>query len=188
MIVIEPPHTRSSSRSHALRKRELNRFLARAIQSIGLEGEVSVLLTSDAQIRQLNREYRRKDKATDVLSFPAADFENNVSDARKIAGDLAVSLETAARQAAGLGHPLEVEVKILLLHGLLHLAGFDHEKDSGQMARRESRLRKELELPAGLIQRSRGPAKPSSAASSIRVSAIRSVKKTQPARTGRRTS
>jgi probable rRNA maturation factor len=70
---------------------------------------------------------------------------------------LAISLETAARQAEECGHTLETEVKVLLLHGLLHLAGYDHEADSGEMARRESRLRKKLELPLGLIEREGEP-------------------------------
>lgn len=155
MIVIEPPQPRGTPRRDAVRKRELHAFLARAIQSVGLSGSVSVLLTGDAQIRQLNRDYRGKDVPTDVLSFPAADLEGSDRRRTRLAGDLAVSLQTAARQAQAFGHPLESEVKILLLHGLLHLAGFDHETDSGQMARRESRLRKELALPSGLIQRSR---------------------------------
>ena len=102
-------------------------------------------------IRDLNRRFRRKNKATDVLSFPAAEAFGK---AAQIAGDLAISLETAARQAEAFGHPLETEVKVLILHGILHLAGMDHEADTGEMARRESALRKRFELPAGLIQRS----------------------------------
>jgi probable rRNA maturation factor len=155
MIVIEPPQPRGTPRRDAVRKRELHAFLARAIESVGLSGTVSVLLTGDAQIRQLNRDFRGKDLPTDVLSFPAAGLEGRDGRRTRLAGDLAVSLQMAARQAQAFGHPLESEVKILLLHGLLHLAGFDHETDSGQMARRESRLRKEFALPSGLIQRSR---------------------------------
>ncbi len=160
MIVTEPAQPPGTSRRAAIGKRELNRFLVRAIQAVGLQGTVSVLLTGDAQIRELNRQYRRKDKATDVLSFPAADLGTEAPTTRqpRLAGDLAISLETAARQADAFGHSLQLEVKILLLHGLLHLAGFDHEVDSGQMARRETRLRKQLELPSGLIQRSSNPA------------------------------
>ena len=74
-------------------------------------------------------------------------------------GDLAISLETAAIQAADHGHTLQMEVKVLILHGLLHLAGYDHERDRGQMRRRESLLRKQFALPAGLVERSQ-PAKP----------------------------
>ncbi len=112
-----------------------------------LEGEVDVLLTSDAEIKRLNKAFRGKNKATDVLSFPAPE------EAKGVAGDLAVSLDTAARQAAEYGLSLRDEVRILLLHGLLHLAGEDHEADAGEMAARERELRKQLKLPAGLIER-----------------------------------
>ncbi|HXB62551.1 MAG TPA: rRNA maturation RNase YbeY, partial [Acidobacteriaceae bacterium] len=71
------------------------------------------------------------------------------------AGDIAISLETAARQAAEFGHSLQSEVKILLLHGLLHLNGMDHETDAGEMAAKELKLRARLKLPAGLIARSK---------------------------------
>ena len=148
MIVIEPDaHVPRS----ALPKRELSRFLAQACERAGVAGEVTVLLTTDERMRELNRTFRRKDKPTDVLSFPPAPaaFAGDSS-----GGDLAISLETALRQSQSLGHSLLVEVKILLLHGLLHLSGMDHEQDTGQMARREARLRREFELPAGLIQRS----------------------------------
>ncbi len=151
MIVLEPATSKIPSGGAALRRRELSRFLSCAIQAIGLSGEVSILLAGDERIRALNREFRGKDQPTDVLSFPAAPpFA-----AAGQAGDLAISLEAASRQAAEHGHPLQTEVKLLMLHGLLHLAGFDHESDAGQMARREAQLRKQLALPVGLIQRVR---------------------------------
>ncbi|HLH34407.1 MAG TPA: rRNA maturation RNase YbeY [Alloacidobacterium sp.] len=153
MILIDPDAANSSGlKKHkaALKMRELRGFLTRAKSAVGLHGEVSILLASDATIRTLNRDYRKKDKATDVLSFPVDTFH---VDAPKQAGDLAISLDTAQRQAEEHGHSLQVEVKILMLHGLLHLAGYDHETDKGQMARREIALRKEFDLPAGLIQR-----------------------------------
>ncbi len=150
MIVLEPATSKIPLGGAAgLRRRELSRFLACAAQAIGLGGEVSVLLAGDERIRVLNRDFRGKDHSTDVLSFPAAP----TFAAAGQAGDLAISLEAASRQAAKYGHPLETEVKLLMLHGLLHLAGFDHESDAGQMARREARLRKQLALPLGLIQR-----------------------------------
>lgn len=155
MIAIEHAPSKQLSLGSAIRKRELSQFMARAARTIGIQGEVSVLLTDDARMRELNREFRNKNKATDVLSFPVAPhFAGSAA-----AGDLAISLETAARQAADRGHALLVEVKILLLHGLLHLAGYDHESDSGQMARREALLRRELNLPLGLIERAK-PEKP----------------------------
>jgi probable rRNA maturation factor len=113
-----------------------------------MSGDVDVLLAGDRTLRTLNRQFRGKDKATDVLSFPAAE---NMPGNR--AGDLAISLETAARQAAEHGHSLRDEVRVLMLHGLLHLAGFDHETDKGEMAKREAVLRAKLKLPVGLIER-----------------------------------
>lgn len=146
MITIEPPSTRSSSIAPA--KAGLTRFLRRAQKAVGLEGEVDVLLTSDMEIKRLNRTFRRKNKATDVLSFPAP--EELVGEH---AGDLAISLDTAAQQAETFGHSLVEEIRILLLHGVLHLSGMDHEVDSGEMAEREAQLREELKLPATLIER-----------------------------------
>ena len=124
-------------------------FLGEAQRAVRLRGQVSVLLTTDRKIRQLNRDFRRKDQTTDVLSFPAPEAV-----ARDVAGDLAISVPTALRQAREQGHSLAVEIKILVLHGLLHLAGYDHERDSGEMARRERLLRGRLGLPPGLIERS----------------------------------
>jgi len=128
----------------------LARFLNKARAAVGLAGSVDVLLTSDAVLKRLNQTFRGKNKATDVLSFPAAE------EAEGLAGDLAVSLDRAAVQAAEHGHSLRDEVRILLLHGLLHLAGEDHETDDGQMAAREAGLRRELKLPVGLIERAGG--------------------------------
>jgi probable rRNA maturation factor len=144
MIVYEPRVERMLP-AKRLRRRELVRFLRLAMDAIGLEGEVSVMLADDAEIRTLNRQYRHKDKATDVLSFPAA--------VEGTAGDLAISVETAQKQAEERGHALEMEIKVLLLHGLLHLAGYDHETDDGAMRRKEMRLRRELGLSEGLIER-----------------------------------
>jgi probable rRNA maturation factor len=152
MITIEPPR---STAAHAdgwtawgLSRSGLSRFANKAQAAVGLEGEVDILLAGDATLRRLNREFRAKDKPTDVLSFPAAaEFANGH------AGDLAISLQTAQRQADEHGHSLRDEVRVLLLHGLLHLAGMDHETDKGQMARREAELRAQLKLPVGLIGR-----------------------------------
>jgi probable rRNA maturation factor len=145
MITIEPP---SSSAIPALSKSGLTRFLNRARSAVGLEGNVDVLLADDLTLRRLNRTFRGKNKATDVLSFPTPP-----EIAQTHAGDLAISLDTAARQAAVYNHSLRDEVRILLLHGLLHLSGLDHETDRGEMARRETELRKQLGLPVSLIER-----------------------------------
>jgi probable rRNA maturation factor len=151
MIVIEAARAKTLPAASVLGKRDLNRFLACAIKALGLTGEFSVLLTGDERLRALNLQFRGKDKATDVLSFPALEQAANGSQG----GDLAISLETASVQAAAFGHTLQMEVKILILHGLLHLAGYDHERDQGQMRRRENRLRKQFALPAGLVERSK---------------------------------
>jgi probable rRNA maturation factor len=127
--------------------RTLSRFLSEAQEAVRLHGQVTVLLTSDVAIRRLNRQFRGKNTATDVLSFPALEMVEG------IAGDLAISVETARRQAREQGHSLGIEIKVLMLHGLLHLAGYDHESDHGEMARRERLLRGRLGLPQGLIER-----------------------------------
>jgi probable rRNA maturation factor len=108
-------------------------------------GHVTLAIVSDATMRRLNRTYRNKDYATDVLSFPAEDDG--------VLGDVAIASGVAARQARRLGHSLATELRVLALHGLLHLVGFDHETDQGEMARVEERLRRKAGLPAGLIGR-----------------------------------
>lgn len=121
----------------------LQRFARRAQTMARVKGEVAVLITSRRKVQALNRRFRNKDKATDVLSFPSHQ-----------GGDIAICFEIARQNAARLGHSVTDEIKILVLHGMLHLAGHDHETDSGQMARAEARLRTRLNLPASLIQRS----------------------------------
>jgi probable rRNA maturation factor len=123
----------------------LSRFANRAQRVIALRGDVNICITSNREMQALNRRFRGKNKATDVLSFP--------SQVTGIAGDIAISLEIAASNAADLGHDLATEVKILILHGMLHLAGFDHEIDDGEMQAREAELRQKLKLPVGLIER-----------------------------------
>jgi probable rRNA maturation factor len=148
MITIEPPSRLSNLEVATLSRSGLTRFLNRARVAVDLDGEVDVLLTSDAALRKLNRDFRGKDKPTDVLSFPSPQ-----EIAAEHAGDLAISLQTAARQALSFGHSLRDEVRILMLHGLLHLSGMDHEIDRGAMAAREAELRRELRLPTTLIER-----------------------------------
>lgn len=110
-------------------------------------GSVTIALVSDARIRALNRAFRRKDQVTDVLSFP--------SDTPGFLGDVAIARGAAARQARSLGHSAATELRILALHGILHLLGYDHERDRGEMRRLEARLRRKGGLPAGLIERAR---------------------------------
>ena len=131
----------------------LDRFVSRARKAAGLRGQVNVLVTSSAAMRSLNRQFRSQHKATDVLSFPS---EPSVSESRKRrrpAGDVAISAEIALENAGRLGHSVAEEIKILVLHGILHLAGLDHERDNGEMARKEATLRRTLGLPAALIER-----------------------------------
>jgi len=141
----DPDHPGSNSQSTTSR---LQRFLRAAQRALGISGEVNVLVTSNAKMRRLNREFRGKDRPTDVLSFPAAQNGN-----AKLAGDIAISKEIARTNSKALGHSLETELKVLLLHGLLHLAGHDHETDRGEMAALEQKLRARLRLPTALIER-----------------------------------
>jgi probable rRNA maturation factor len=149
--------------------RALGRFAARAQRAAGVRGEVDVLITSNAELRRLNRRFRGKDTATDVLSFSLDDethhggTETRRNSSSKPSallclrgfptGNIAISAEVAAGNARRLGHSAVDELKILILHGLLHLAGYDHELDGGQMARAEARLRRAFGLPAALIER-----------------------------------
>ena len=151
MITIE---STTANLEESLSRSGLTSFLNRARVAVGLSGEVEVLLADDSTLRRLNKSFRGKNKPTDVLSFPAPP---PMKGQPAHAGDLAISLETAARQADSYGHPLRDEVRILLLHGLLHLSGLDHETDNGEMAARESNLRRQLRLPNTLIERVEKP-------------------------------
>ena len=103
-------------------------------------------ITGDAELHRLNQNYLGHDYATDVLSFPAGQDD--------FVGDLAISRQRAGAQAREFGHDIHQEIEILMLHGVLHLTGLDHENDDGRMRRVETRWRKEFGLPTGLIERS----------------------------------
>jgi probable rRNA maturation factor len=137
-----------------VRERALALFAGKAQRAVGLGGQVVIVITTSAELRDLNRKYRHKDEPTDVLSFESHSGQG------KITGDIAISAEIAAANAAELGHSTETEIKILILHGLLHLAGYDHEIDGGKMQGRETALRQQLKLPAGLIERAHANATP----------------------------
>lgn len=112
-------------------------FAARVLDAIGKsESSATIAFVSDRRIRELNRQFRGVDKATDVLSFPAGEKFN--------LGDVAVSVDTAAMQAKENGLTLDSEIAQLILHGLLHLCGYDHETDNGEMNRLELKLRRRL--------------------------------------------
>jgi probable rRNA maturation factor len=150
------------NRQRAVRvaRRPLELFLARVRKELGLgEADVTVCLVSDAEIARMNETFRKRKGPTDVLSFPAAERRGPVSlrRARKRAsqhgprrgqflGDIAISPSTARRNAKQLGRTLPSELQILILHGVLHLLGYDHETDRGEMDRVERRLRRRLGL------------------------------------------
>jgi probable rRNA maturation factor len=126
--------------------RKLEKFAAALRDRVTKGRAFHCLITGDAELQRLNRDFLAKDYATDVLSFPSADPGAGL-------GDLAISLGRARAQAREWNHSLETEVQILMLHGVLHLLGMDHESDSGQMRRAETRWRKAFGLPTGLIER-----------------------------------
>ena len=114
-------------------------FATKALTAIGNTGSsATIAFVSDKRIRELNRQFRGIDKATDVLSFPT-DGPDELS-----LGDIAVSVDTAAKQAKENGLSFDDEIAQLILHGLLHLSGYDHETDNGEMNRLEMRLRRKL--------------------------------------------
>ena len=115
----------------------LRRVLGGAASALRVEGEMSLVLAGDRLLRRLNRTYRGKDRPTDVLSFPGGGGEAGL-------GDVVISVETAERNAGGLGRTVGQELDVLALHGFLHVLGYDHETDDGTMERLERRLRKRL--------------------------------------------
>ncbi|HEY5906943.1 MAG TPA: rRNA maturation RNase YbeY [Vicinamibacteria bacterium] len=114
----------------------LGRVLRGAATALRVTGEVALVFTGDRAMRKLNGRYRGKDEPTDVLSFPGSRQTG--------LGDIVISVETAARNARGLGRTLPQELDVLALHGFLHVLGYDHETDDGTMHRLERRLRKRL--------------------------------------------
>ena len=128
----------------ALRVSGLASWLA-SVAPARVRGAMTVAIVSYARVRALNRQYRKKDGATDVLSFPSGE--------RGYLGDVVIASGVAARQAREAGHPMSSELRVLALHGLLHLLGNDHERDDGRMARLERRLRKRGGLREGVIER-----------------------------------
>ncbi len=128
--------------SRRVRRRPLRGFWSEVARRLARDDSATCLITTDSELRSLNRRFRQKDYATDVLSFPGSPT-----------GEIAISLDRARRQASEYGHSLDEELRILMLHGVLHLAGMDHETDSGEMARAEARWRRKFNLPSGLIER-----------------------------------
>lgn len=137
--------------SRRVPRKAMSEFLAELRKRIARGRSMVCLITNDRELRSLNRRFRGKNSATDVLSFPSAavSTEDGI-------GEIAISIDRAAAQAAEHGHSLANELRVLMLHGALHLAGFDHETDLGEMSRAESRWRKRFGLPDGLIERANG--------------------------------
>ena len=132
-----------------MRSGDLARWLARVAPGHA-GGRVSIALVSDARMRTLNRTYRRQDHVTDVLSFPAAP---RIPNPDSFLGDIVIATGVAKRQARSAGHSATAEFRTLALHGLLHLLGYDHERDNGEMRSVERRLRQKGGLRGGLIER-----------------------------------
>jgi probable rRNA maturation factor len=132
--------------SGATRAPGLSRWLA-SVAPARARGAITVAIVRDGRVQQLNRRYRRRNVPTDVLSFP--------SDEPGYLGDVVIAAGVARRQAKTAGHSLQHELRILALHGLLHLLGYDHQRDGGRMARVEARLRRRGGLREGLIERYR---------------------------------
>ncbi len=154
----------ADERGRAVQRRALANWLAR-VAPASARGVVSVALVSDRRMHALNRQYRRKDCVTDVLSFPAFSPQPSAlsrfrpqppATSHRLLGDLVIASGLAQRQARDAGHSLLTELKVLALHGLLHLLGYDHEKDAGRMQRLELRLRRAGGLRTSLIERARG--------------------------------
>ena len=129
----------------------------RGVAPARARGSVTIALVSDATMRRINRQFAGKDNATDVLSFPVAEegLEGPLHPDAQFLGDIVIATGVARRQASEAGHSYARELRVLALHGLLHLLGYDHETDHGVMARVEARLRRKGGLAAGVIERAR---------------------------------
>ncbi len=132
-----------------VRQRAVERFAQKLQDAVCKGSRFECLITGDAELRRLNLKFRAKDKPTDVLSFPGA---TGIPACRSL-GSIAISLPRARAQARAFGHSTEDEIRILMLHGILHLKGLDHETDAGRMARAERRWRAQFNLPTSLIER-----------------------------------
>jgi probable rRNA maturation factor len=149
---VTPPSRKSASARQALAG--LGSWLAK-IAPAKAKGDLSVAIVSDRRMRALNRQFRGKDKVTDVLSFPSDPSTSLRAGERRFMGDIVIASALASKQARAAGHSVQTEIRVLALHGLLHLLGYDHEQDEGRMARFEAKLRKKAGLKEGLIERAR---------------------------------
>ena len=141
------PHITYRRKPASLDLPALEAFAEVLLTRVARKKEFHCRITNDAELQSLNNQFRGKDYPTDVLSFPSGEPGS--------LGDIALSLNRARAQARQFGHSVEDEIRILLLHAVLHLTGLDHETDSGEMKRAEIRWRRKLNLPAALIERAR---------------------------------
>lgn len=132
-----------------LRRAPLEAFAHRLRERVTAGRRFQCLITDDGELQRLNREFLGNDYPTDVLSFPAAESERTPAGL----GEVAISYQRARGQARAFGHSVSNEIRILMLHGVLHLMGMDHERDHGDMARAEAAWRHKLGLPTSLIER-----------------------------------
>ena len=128
---------------------DLPDWLARVAPAAAAGSEIVVALVSDGKMRALNRRFRGIGRRTDVLSFPADRSPRLPGTPRRLLGDVVIATGVAAKQARDAGHPLDVELRRLALHGLLHLLGYDHTRDNGRMERFERRLWRRAGLAEG---------------------------------------
>lgn len=175
MVIFEKAVAATSARG--VTPAEIQRFVRQAQTLAKVQGGVDVLISGNQRLRELNRRFRRKSKPTDVLSFP-----------RPSGGDIAISAQIARDNARLYGHSIAEELKILVLHGMLHLAGYDHESDNGRMARVETRLRSRLKLPASLIHRAQSRGKSVRTAAPAAIATNKITARKPKARTARRRS
>jgi probable rRNA maturation factor len=158
--------TSSAPSISTARKRILKDFAKALSERLGGGKSLLCLITNDPKLRHLNQTFLGRDYATDVLSFPATGGSDGL-------GEIAISIERAAAQAAAFGHSWLDELRILMLHGTLHLCGFDHERDRGEMARAERKWRTAFNLPEGLIARNASRARRRLAQGASRKGALR---------------
>ena len=148
------PQVRNLQRRYKVNRKSLLSFMERVARELGANDAASTLvLVGDERMRALNRLFRGYDRATDVLSFPAE--QSDFPGSEPYLGDVVISVETARNQALRRGSNLHRELRVLALHGFLHLVGYDHETDDGEMRRIEYRLRRKLEITTPQPQKKR---------------------------------
>jgi probable rRNA maturation factor len=130
-------------------RREIAEFVRRVLIALRVDDnihEVSIAIVDDEAMRNLNRKFRKKNKTTDVLTFPADDSDADPNASGRPLGDIVISIDQARRQATDQKHSLATEIRYLILHGILHALGYDHETDAGEMNALEIEVRQKVGL------------------------------------------